>query len=181
MVFRLPFFVDNSLEQLAMTVRPEKSGGLTFPFPRKCHQRINVVRPISQSCWIEVRSTRPNKRVNLWIDLDLVEQSQITKRPEQLARENGAEIDNLFGSIIKSDGQHVVADNPKTADAINWMMHSRSLQWGDRKRGLAPLQTLPISQQFLMQLGPRQDQTTLSPRQVAGNDFDRILHSVPPG
>ncbi len=88
---------------------------------------------------IEVRSIWPNKCVDLPIDLDLVEQGQVTQRPKQLARQNRLEIDDLFGSVIKRYTQHIVANNPEATDTMDRMLHVRSLQRGDRKRGLAPL------------------------------------------
>jgi hypothetical protein len=88
--------------------------------------------------------------VDLVIDLNLVEQSQVTKRPKQLARENRSEIDDLFGSVIKRYAQHIVANNPEVTDTMDRMLHVCSLQGGDRKRGFAPLQTPPISHQFIL-------------------------------
>lgn len=118
-----------------------------------------------QCGWVEIRSIRPDQCVDLAVDLDLVEEGQIPKRPKQLARQNGSEIDNPLRSVIKRDAQYVVSNNPEATDTIDRMLHVDSLQRGDRARRLAGLQTVPIRHQFvLMQFGPGLNQATLSPR-----------------
>ena len=83
------------------SVTPHWSGGLVFPFPGTNRERFNVIGPIVQCRRIEVCAIWPNQSVNLSIDVDQIEQFEVTKWPKQLAAENRSEIDDLFRGVFK--------------------------------------------------------------------------------
>ena len=83
--------------------------------------------------WIEVCTVGPNESVDFRVDSHLVEQSQITQRPVEFARQHGAEINRLLCSVIKPYIQNVRTVDFDCANFVNRMTHASILtlkvQW----------------------------------------------------
>jgi hypothetical protein len=50
---------------------------------------------------ITIRAIRPNKRMNLWVQTNLVEELRVTERPEKGSSKNGLEIDFSHDAVTK--------------------------------------------------------------------------------
>ena len=86
---------------------------------------------------IEVRTVWPHQSVRFRIEGDLIEQDQVAERSIQLPSQNRLKVDNLLGSVVKTDAQRVRRDDFKIQNPANQMRHTFILlQWRDR-RGLA--------------------------------------------
>jgi hypothetical protein len=60
-----------------------------------------IAVPIVQSCGVEIGSVWPHDRMSFCVNANLIEQSLVPKRPEQLPLQNGAEVDYLVGAVIE--------------------------------------------------------------------------------
>ena len=102
-------------------------------------QFVPDLRPVVQSCWIEVRSVWPDKRSNFLIERHGIEDGWILQWSEQRAVENRPEIDSLLRAILEAHFQSVGSNEPKSNDAVNGMLHGL-LQWLDLEGWLTGLQ-----------------------------------------
>src|SRR5687767_6100402 len=57
------------------------------------------------------------------IDFDLIEKLLILKRSIKISLQDGTEVDNLLGIIIKRHSECVRSDNLKGSNSINWVFH----------------------------------------------------------
>ena len=76
-------------------------------------------------CGIEIRTVRPDQRVQLGVDPDLVEYRQISQRPEHFARQDGLKIDHLRRAIVKTHGERVGSFYRKGNNAMDGMLMHR--------------------------------------------------------
>lgn len=76
-----------------------------------------------ECCWIKVCPIRPNERMNLWIESNLLEQGSVAQRPIKLAPQNRQKINNLLRSVIEVDAQCVRRDDFEMLDAADQMLH----------------------------------------------------------
>jgi hypothetical protein len=110
--------------------------------------------------------------VDLRIKRHLVKDRRIAQGPEQLAGKYWAKVDDPRRTIVECHAKRKWRNDPKRANAMYWVPHTSSLQWCDRQRWLARLQTLPIFDQFfLVQFSPRFNEPTLPSRQTARYQF----------
>lgn len=58
-------------------------GATGFPCPRALGHSGEHVWPVVESGGIEVRAIRPNKRMNLWVQPNLIEDLRVTERPKK--------------------------------------------------------------------------------------------------
>jgi hypothetical protein len=106
--------------------------------------------------------------VDLWIKRHLVKDRGVAQGAEQLAGEYRPKVYELLCPIVECHAKCKWRDFPKRANAIYCVPHTYSLQWCDRQRWLARLQTSPIFDKFfLMQFSPRFNEPTLPSRQTA--------------
>lgn len=111
---------------------------------------------------IEVRSVGPNERVNLGIELDLVEDGLVHERAIQLPPQDRAEIDHARGSVVKVDPEGARRELLESGNTVDLVSHDSLPQRLDLERPLACLKLFPVSPELLfMQLGPGQHQSLL--------------------
>jgi hypothetical protein len=67
---------------------------------------------------VEIRSVGPYKRMNLRVECDPVEQSQIPQRAIQFSPQNRFKIDDLFRGVVKEDTQGVRSDGTAAKAAL---------------------------------------------------------------
>jgi hypothetical protein len=124
----------------------------------------------------EIRTVRPDDRVQLRIEPELPEKSRVLERDEHLTLQLGGEIDLSLGSIREPHQDHVV---PHVMGLRQSWDHT-SLQWFDPPKRSALSSQFPILQQLVpMHLVPVQDVAEGSSRKLAahhpGLDVDRDL------
>jgi len=83
-----------------------------------------VFWPIMQRSWVEIRTRRPNHRVNFRIKPHLSEYSRVTKRAKNLPCENSFQIDRPRQAIIEAQTKRIGPDMLDRSDSINRMTHS---------------------------------------------------------
>jgi hypothetical protein len=72
---------------------------------------------------VEIGAVGPNERMHFLIDLDSIEYIKVATRTEQLARKHRSEIDDLFALIIERYEHDKVADDLKTTNSMDRMLH----------------------------------------------------------
>ena len=55
------------------------SGSDRLPLLNSLTQCFHLYRPVMQGCWVEVRTVRPNQRVNLRVDSDTVKEVHVVE------------------------------------------------------------------------------------------------------
>jgi hypothetical protein len=146
------------------------------PTARHRRQRLDVIRPIVKRGRIEVCSRRPHESVHLRVELDLVEESRISKRPEHVAEQHRTEVNDLRRAVVEVDPQTCPAKAVKRCDSMEWMTHAFSLSERlDRQRPPPPLEQSPIGLQLcLMEFRPSLNKPALLHRQRPCNEIDGI-------
>ena len=75
-----------------------------------------------QGCRIEVGAVRPNERVYLWIDPNLIEYGQIAERSEQFSGQGRLEINQLFRVVFESHAEREWCDYLERLHTV-YIMH----------------------------------------------------------
>lgn len=88
---------------------------------------------------IEIRSGRPLDRAEGAIDLNAVEQTEVTQRPKQLSLQNWAEVDGLLGAVVEMQGQSISTNDFEPLDSIDGVPRDGAplLQWVNLAGSLA--------------------------------------------
>jgi hypothetical protein len=91
-----------------------------------------------EGCWIKVRAVRPDKRVHLRIQPNLLENGLVTERSVHRPGEHRSKIDFPDQSIAKCQSQTIWANNLKSRDTMESMKHGGSYESGSMGKGSAP-------------------------------------------
>ena len=83
------------------------SRGSEFPLAGAGGQGLGVGGPVVEGCGVEVRAVGPDKSMYFRVDSDLVEQLEVTERPEEFPGKNRAKIDHLLHAVIEDDAQGI--------------------------------------------------------------------------
>ena len=123
-----------------------------------------VVRPIVDRRGVEVRSARPDDRMNLRVESDLGKNRWVAEWAVKLALENPLAINGADQSVVETQSQRMRLDALDRGDAAKQMVHGTTpLQRCDWGRLAAQLQKLPGGKQrLLVKLRPSLDETLLS-------------------
>lgn len=108
--------------------------------------------PIVQRSRVEIRSIRPNERMNLRIDSHSIENGKIAQRAIHRTCQDRPKIDHLLGAVVKLHAQRVGGFDLKGLDSINWVQHCfiDLSEWIDWQRWLACLKSLPVGQELIL-------------------------------
>lgn len=87
---------------------------------------------------IKVRAVRPDKRVHLRIQPNLLKNSLVTEGAVHCSGEHRTKIDFSDQSIAKCQSQTVWANNLKSRDTMESMNHGGSYESGSMGKGSAP-------------------------------------------
>ena len=98
-----------------------RSNRIELPFPRPCRHGINVLRPIVKCGRIKIGSIRPDKCVNLRVNLDLVEEPYVAQGSKQFASEHRLKVNRLFRVVIKAHAKRVRSNDGEFANTKNRM------------------------------------------------------------
>jgi hypothetical protein len=74
---------------------------------------VRVYGPVVKGRRVEVRTVRPNQRLDLRVDPHLIENTQVPQWPEKLPGKHRQEVDPLLGVILKSHKKRVWRFDPK--------------------------------------------------------------------
>ena len=76
--------------------------------PAPLDDRIDMLRPIVQHTWIDVRTVRPDNRAQIFVYSGLPEQVQIAQWAKKRAEQDRIEVDGAFGAVIEFHGEYIV-------------------------------------------------------------------------
>ena len=130
-----------------------------------------------QRLGIEVGTVRPLHCAKRRVDLDRIEDGQISESTEDLSLQYRPEINPLLGAVVESKRQRVGPDDLEVLHPINGVSHESipSPQWLDLERQSTGLQATPILQQFgMVNLRPGLDETLLGSGKLPTDALDWI-------
>src|SRR5437667_4421564 len=93
------------------------------PTTGKLPELTLVLRPVVQSCWIEVRPVGPRQSLGVGINSDLLKEFKVAQRPVQFALENRLKVDGLLRGVIKTNTKRIRRYDFESPDSMNSELH----------------------------------------------------------
>ena len=155
--------------------------GRLAPALRSSTKSRLVLGPIVERSRVEVRSARPDDRMNLPVEGDLSKNRRVAQRAVKLALEKPLEINGAGQTIVEAQAQRVRRDALDGGNAVKGMIHGATLlQRRDWARLAALLQKVPIGKQlFLVELRPSLDEPLLALRDKANDEMEKTATCSP--
>ena len=131
-----------------------------------------VLGPIVERSRVEVRSARPDNRMNLRVESDPCKNRGVAERAVKLALKKPLEVDGAGQAIVEAQAKRVRPDGLDRGDAVNGMVHGAILlQRYDWRRFASLLQKAPVGKQLLLvNLRPSLDKTLLALRNESDDE-----------
>ena len=131
-----------------------------------------VLGPIVERSGVEVRSARPDDRMNLWVENDPCKNRGVAERAVKLALKKPLEVDGAGQAIVEAQAKRLRPDGLDRSDAVNGVVHGAILlQRCDWRRLASLLQKAPAGKQLLfVKLRPSLDETLLALRNEADDE-----------